>query len=104
MRQARGYVASSCLPAPRHSARREILHLGGEVRRIALVNEVQDRHRCIAALGKAPANLDVTVRCRRQALAEQSNHAAEIMRAPHCSDVTCRAAEAAMTSGHRIIT
>src|SRR5437868_266136 len=26
------------------------------------------------------------------------------MRAPHCSDVPCRAAEAAMTSGYRIIT
>src|SRR5271167_94050 len=103
MRKARRHVAFPRFPSARYRTRRKIPHLGCEIRSAALMHEVQDRHCRSARLGKAPANLDVTAQCRRKTFTEQRNHAAEIMSAAHCGDVSCRAAKATVTPGNRIV-
>ena len=103
MGKARRHVAFPGFPAAGHGTRRKIPHLGSEIRRAALMHEMQDRHCRSARLGKASANLDVTAQCSRKTLAEQRNHAAEIMSPAHCGDVSCRAAKATVTPGNRIV-
>ena len=60
MGKARRHVAFPRFPSARYRTRRKIPHLGCEIRSAALVDEVQDRHRRVARLGKTTANLDVT--------------------------------------------
>jgi hypothetical protein len=103
MRKARLHIAFPRFPSARHRILRKIPHLGYEIRSAALMHEMQYRHCRIARLGKTPANLDVTAHCRGKTLAEQRNHAAEVMSAPHCGDVSRRAAKATVTPGNRIV-
>jgi len=79
MRQARRHIAFPCFPSARYRSGRKIAHLGVEIRGAALMHEVQDRHCRRTRLGQAPANLDVAAQCRWKLLAEQRNHAAEIV-------------------------
>jgi hypothetical protein len=103
MRKARCHVTLPRFPSARYRTRRKIPHLGSEIRSAALMHEVQDSHRRAARLGKTPANLDVTAQGGRKTLTEQRDHAAEIMSAAHCGDVSCRAAKATVPSGNRIV-
>src|SRR6516162_9100887 len=103
MGKARRHVDFSCFPSARYRTRRKILHLGCEIGSAALMHQVQNRHCRAARLGKTPANLDVTAQGRRKTLTEQRDHAAEIMSAAHCGDVSCRAAKATVTPGNRIV-
>src|SRR6516225_10784428 len=103
MGKARRLVAFPGFPAAGHGTRRKIPHLGSEIRRAALMHEMQDRHCSSARLRKASAHLDVTAQCRRKPFTEQRNHSAEIMSAAHYGDVSCRAAEAALSPGNRVV-
>ena len=103
MGKARRHVAFPSFPSARYRTRREIPHFGCEIGSAALVHKVQDRHCRVARFGKTTANLDVTAQGRRKTLTEQRDHAAEIMSAAHCGDVSCRAAKATVTPGNRIV-
>src|SRR5262249_43030160 len=103
MREARRRVTFSPLSSSRHRGPGQNPHPCCEIGTIALVYEVEDRHRRVARLSQTPVNLDVTARARRKTLAEQRYHAAEIMNAAHRSYVPRRAAKAAMSAGNRVV-
>ncbi len=103
MRKACRHITFPRFPSARHCTRRKIPHLGCEIRTAALVHQVQDGHCRIARLRKTPAYLDVAPRCRWKTLTEQRYHAAQIMNAPHCGDVSRRAAKPAVTAGNWVV-
>jgi len=103
MSKAGSNIALSRPPSARHGGRREIGHLGGKIGGIALMNEVEDRHRRVARLGETTADIDVAPQGGGKPLAEQRDPAAEIMRAAHRGDFPCCAADPTMGSGERII-
>src|SRR6516162_1273570 len=59
MSKARPDVAFSRPPSARHGGGREIGHLGGKIGSIALMHEMQDRHRRVARFGETTPNIDI---------------------------------------------
>ena len=57
----------------------------------------------LARLGEASADIGIAAQRRRQPLAQQRDHAAQIVVAPHRRDLARRAADAAARAGDRIV-